>query len=269
VKKFFLFFVVAVIGLLGGRCSCDKGPTASNGLSTGAVEARVDFGTVGSLGKTQVITLVKGYLQLSSVGEPTRNDSCNLTGNSQIQVGKIFSDLKVKTWQLKAWSVDSKGVVIHSDSTTYTVIENDTGIVSLSLAAKCAQMPVQIYPLSDSVKRAVVIVNGAKVIDTIFGKNSGIDTLKLGYDYLLASSAGIVNTISMKLYGDWIDQDTLLWTGQDTVLVKSGIDISKIVPLLWVGPKIGGLDITNIFGKIGTVTAYGIVQARPKILVRK
>jgi hypothetical protein len=262
-KNFFLYVTIAAFAMFG-RCSCDKNnPAASTDSPTGAIEAKVIIWNVGSLNKTKAISLVKGYLQLSSAGENVRLDSFALAGNSQITIDKIFSDLKVKTWSAKAWSIDSKGMVIHSDSTTFTVIENDTVDVPLSLSAKYEQMPMYIHPISDSAKRVVVAVNGVNVIDTTFGKNSGIDTLKLNYDYLLASPGGTVNSISMKIYGDWIDSDTLLWTGQDTVLVKSGVDIKKVIPLAWVGPQIGGVDISIIFGFIGTTSVYGTVQPRP------
>ncbi len=263
-KKTIIYGVVAIAGLLGIGCSHKSNPAASAGTRFGSADAVVIVGPVGSLAKTEAIDLSKGYLRLSAAGETTRLDSFTLSGNAQADHEKIFSDLKVKSWQAKAWTVDVKGTVIHSDSVNFTVLENDTVAVTLTLAAKYSQMSGQIYPISDSASECVVWVNGSKVIDTAFGKNSSIDTLKLSYDYLAASVApGTPDTVVMNVFGDWIDRDTLLWTGHGIVSVVSGVDTSVTIPLAWVGPKIGGADVDLVFGKIGTVTVNGEVQPRP------
>jgi hypothetical protein len=263
VKKIYFIALLAIFL----NCSHHSSPVSVN-TATGAVDVKVFIGPVGMLSKAQTsisgISLAKEYLQLSAVGEPTRLDSFTFSGHSQIELEKIFSDLRVKTWMLKAWTIDALSNVIHSDSSAFTVVENDTVVDSLYLSAKYSEMSAKIYPVSDSAKKCQITVNGALVIDTAFGKNSGIDTLRVMYDYLLASlTPGSSNTVSIKIYGDWIDQDTLLWSGSSTFNVISGVDASIVIPLTWVGPKYGGGDLILVFGRIGTVTVNGVVQPRP------
>ncbi len=265
-RNILLYCLIGAIGVIYSSCSCSKSPTASNGAGYGSVAALINVGPVGSLAKAANIQLREGYLQLSATGQGTRSDSFPLSGNAQVQINKIYADLRVTAtpWNVKAWSVDVNGKVIHSDSTTCTVIENDTVNVTLNLPSKYSQLPVRIFPVSDSMTEVKITVNGVKVADSVFAKNSGFDTLKLAYDYLAASPSGTLNTILIQAYGDWITQDTLLWSGQDTVTVVSGANIGRLIQLLWVGPKIGGVSISIIYGAIGTVSVDGIVNPRPK-----
>jgi hypothetical protein len=266
VRNLLLYCLIGAIGVVYSSCSCQKSPTASSGAEYGAVEAMINVGPVGSLEKAANIQLREGYLQLATAGETTRLDSFSLSSNVQVQVSKTYSDLRVTTtpWNIKAWSVDVNGKVIHSDSTTCTIIENDTVKVTLNLPAKYSQLPVRVFPVSDSMTEVKITVNGVKVADSVFAKNSGFDTLKMSYDYLQASPSGILNTILIQAYGDWITQDTLLWSGQDTVTVISGANISRLIQMLWVGPKIGGVNVAIIYGAVGTVSVDGIVNPRPK-----
>lgn len=262
-KKAFLYLLLVTPILLGIRCSCDNSVSSAS-ESTGSVRAKVFVDRIGSLAKTSAITLVKAYLELSATGEVTLKDSFDISGISQQTVSKIFPDIKVKTWQAKAWTKDQAGVVIHMDSTTFAVVENDTIDANLNLSAKYSMLVAKFYPISDSSKSAEVWVNGVMVADSVFGKNAPFDTLRLYFDYLPASpSPGTAATISLKVRGDWVDPDTLLWTGQDIVNVISGQDISKTINLAWVGPQVGGVDMTVVIGKVGTVLVDGVVQPRP------
>jgi hypothetical protein len=102
------------------------------------------------------------------------------------------------------------------------------------------------------------------VADSVFGKNSGLDTVKLVFDYLPALvDPGAANILVLNIYGDYIDQDVLLWTGQTTINTIASSDQGESLSLAWVGPQIGDANIIIVIGKIGTVTVTGEVQPRP------
>jgi hypothetical protein len=231
---------------------------------TGSVHARVFIDRIGSLAKSQAISLTKAYLEISATGEAALLDSFSLSGVGQQTVGRIFSDIKVKTWQAKAWTKDQNGTVIHLDSITFAVVENDTVDASLSLLARYSMLEAKFFPISDSATSAKVIVNGVVVADSVFGKNAPFDTLRLFFDYLPASlSPGTPATIRLDVRGNWVDPDTLLWTGQKVINVISGVDVNDAINLTWVGPQVGGVDMTVIIGRVATVMVNGVVQPRP------
>jgi hypothetical protein len=262
-RRFLLYAFVAAVGLFGGRCSCDN-TVSSVDEPTGSVHAKVFVDRIGSLAKAQAISLIKAYLEISAEGEATLKDSFDLSGSGQQTVDRIFADIKVKTWQAKAWTKDQNGTIIHLDSTTFAVVENDTIDANLNLSARYSMLVAKFYPISDSSKSAEVWVNGTLVADSTFGKNAPFDTLRLYFDYLPASpSPGTAATIIMNVRGDWVDPDTLLWTGQDVINVISGQDINRTINLSWVGPQVGGVDMTVVIGKVGTVMVDGVVQPRP------
>jgi hypothetical protein len=262
-KKTLLYLLLAMPIFLGVRCSCDD-PVSSVNDSSGSVHTKVFIDRIGSLAKTQAISLTKAYLELSAVGEATLKDSFNLLGYSQQTVDQIFSDIKVKTWKAKAWTIDQNGNVIHFDSTTFAVVENDTIDVNLNLSARYSMLEVKFFPISDSATSASVVVNGVVVADSVFGKNATFDTLRLFFDYLPASlSPGTSATIRLDVRGDWVDLDTLLWTGQKVINVISGVDVNDAINLAWVGPQVGGMDMTVIIGRVAAVVVNGVVQPRP------
>lgn len=263
-NKIFLCFLIAAPVFFGVRCSCGDNPAASKPEPTGAVYAKVLVGEVGSLAKARAINLAKLYLEISAIGEATLKDSFGLSGSGQQTMERIFSDIKVKTWQAKAWTVDQAGKVIHSDSMTFAVVENDTVDANLNLPAKYSMMVAKFFPISDSATSAKVIVNGVAVADSVFGKNAPFDTLRLFFDYLPASpSPGTPAAIRLDVRGNWVDPDTLLWTGQKTINIISGADINEAINLAWVGPQVGGVDMTVIIGRVAVVIVNGVVQPRP------
>ncbi len=260
--------IVSFLALLAG-CSKNN-PVSEEATLTGSVNATVYLEKVGSLGKaralgkTSAISLSKGYLLISADGENDLLDSMDLSGSSQQNMNKIFSDIKVKLWKAVAWTVDQNDSIIHKDSTTFTIVENDTVDVNLNLSAKYSMFEARIFPISDSAKNAEVLVNGELVVDSTFGKSSSLDTVKMFFDYLPASpSPGTSVTIKMNIRGDWIDADTLLWTGEKTFDVISGSDLNETIVLNWVGPEVGGADISVVIGKVGTVVVDGEIQPRP------
>jgi len=262
-KKLFLFTFIALVGLFGGRCSCND-PVSSSGEKTGAVSALIVVEKIGGLAKAQAINLAKAYVEISAEGETTLKDSFDLSGSEEQTKKKIFSDIKVKQWKAKAWTKDQIGTVIHSDSVNFTVRENDTVDVSLNLSAKFSMLTATYAPISDSATSCELWVNGVKVADSIFGQNSGLSQVRLNFDYLPASpSPGTPATVEMKIYGKWAGESALLWTGSMVINVISSQDINQTVSLAWVGPQVGGVDIEIVIGRIGTVTAEGNVQPRP------
>ena len=264
-----MFITIAVTLCLSAiGCAPQQNPVALEKNPTGTVSAKTFIGSVGSFAKIQAINLTKIYLELTAVGETTLRDSFNLTGSGSQTVERIFSDIKVKTWTAKAWTVDQKGRVIHSDSITFAVVENDTVNANLNLAARYSMMEAKFYPISDSATSAKIIVNGIVVADSVFGKNASFDTLRLFFDYLSASpSPGTSSTIRLDVRGNWVDPDTLLWTGQKVINVISGVDVNDAINLTWVGPQVGGVDMTVIIGRIATVVVNGVVQPRPNTTV--
>ncbi|MDD4902386.1 MAG: hypothetical protein PHE24_04580 [Patescibacteria group bacterium] len=265
-NKLLSFVLLAAIGVFYNSCSCGKGPTASVAEPTGAISAKIFIGPVGFLAKTQAgtaINLTKAYLEIMS-GADTLKDSFDLTGSAQQSKEKIFGDIHVKTWKAKAWTIDQNKKIIHADSTTFAVVENDTVGVNLNLSANYSMFVAKIFPISDSATSVEVYVNGVLVADSVFGKNASFDTLRSYFDYLPASpTPGTSATIKINVRGDWVDADTLLWTGQKVINVISGVDLNESINLAWVGPQVGGVDITVIIGKVATVIVDGVVQPRP------
>jgi hypothetical protein len=41
------------------------------------------------------------------------------------------------------------------------------------------------------------------------------------------------------------------------------VDLNDVINLSWVGPQVGGVDITVFIGKVATVIVDGVVQPRP------
>jgi hypothetical protein len=224
----------------------------------------VKLGKTGSLAKASEISLDTLMLDLSATGEASIHQDIAVSGHDQQTVNTTIELAAGKTWKAKGWTRDLAGMIVHLDSTTFTVLENDTIDISLSLPARYSMISATFLPISDSAKSCELWLNGAMVADTVFGKNSGFSEVRLEYDYIPASlSPGTANTILLNIRGDWIATDTLLWSGQGVINVISGEDISQTINLAWVGPQVGGGDVSVVIGKVATITVSGQVQPRP------
>jgi hypothetical protein len=267
-KNFFLYITIAVFAIFGGRCSCDKSNPAAVNSQSGTLDAKIMIGNVGSLGKqtainkTAKISLMKGYVQLSFPGETSIYDTFNLSGNSLIQIDRIFHNLKAGSWKIKASSKDSNGVVIHSDSSSFLIKDNDTTYDTLVLAAKYSNLVLN-FPHSDSAKVYQVSYNGIMIINDTITKGSMVGLLSLSYNYLPASPAGTSDTIVVNILGDFIQQNILLWNGQGVFNVVSGISFTQAMDLQWYGPAYGDVNSTVKFGEIATVTVTVTPSPRP------
>jgi len=237
--------------------SCDTTTEPSITTDLGEVSLSILFEGVGSLSKTMAIDLENLYIELST-GTTVILDTVAVSGNSQIIVNNSYTDLVAGAWSVKAESKDANDVVIHSDSTTFTVIADNTVDVSLSLTSKYSMLIANFVGIADSVTRCELLVDATMVADSSFAAQSGVgSTLSLSYDYL---STGEQHTILLDAYGDMWGTEHLLYTGDTTVTVVSGVDTSFTISLLWVGPNeapSGTASVEITIGPTGTVTVNG------------
>jgi hypothetical protein len=262
-RKFLVYVVVGLIGLFGGRCSCNnKSPTATVDSPTGTLAAKLKVGEIGSLGKRAAINLAEGYMQLTATGQTPRLDSFPLTGGSLTLVDRYVANLAVGSWQIKAWSKDVHGIVIHSDSSSFVISNNDTTFDTLDLAANFSNLVLN-FPHSDSSTIYQGWVNGQMIFNDTIVKGSMVGPLSKTFDYLPASLAGTNDTIKIKIFGDFVKQNVLLWDGQAVFNVVSGVTVTQAMRMAWEGPAIGDGDITIKFGPEGTVTITIAPDPRP------
>jgi hypothetical protein len=129
------------------------------------------------------------------------------------------------------------------------------------------------YPIRDSVTRCEVTIDtGDANVDTSFTKQSLLgDTVTLSYDYLTASSSGIEHHIELNVYGESSGSDTLLYTGDTTILVRSGEDKKYKVYLHYVGPDtlLGTTTMVVTLGEVGTITVDGVMFTDVNIMIEK
>jgi hypothetical protein len=262
-RKYFVYVVVGLIGLFGGRCSCNnKSPTASVDSPTGTLAAKLKVGEIGSLGKRTAINLAEGYMQLTATGQTPRLDSFPLTGGSLALVDRYVANLAVGSWQMKAWSKDVNGVVIHSDSSSFVISNNDTTYDTLDLAANFSNLVLN-FPKSDSTTIYQVWENGRVIVNDTIAKGSLTGPLSRTFDYLPASVAGTSDTITVKIFGDFVQTNVLLWDGQAVFNVVSGVNVTQVMHLTWRGPAIGDVDMVIKFQAAGKVTITVAPDPRP------
>jgi Alpha-tubulin suppressor and related RCC1 domain-containing proteins len=217
------------------------------------------MGKVGMLAKNADISLAKLCVFFSTSGEAGIFDTIPISGNGQINVTKTYEGLaSQKTWTLSVNSLDLKDSVVHGGSTTFDVQPMQTTNVSLSLSARFSMLKANFFPIRDSVTRCELLVDGIKVDDSSFAKQSAVgSTVQLAYNYL---STGIAKRIKMDVYGDFKGIVTLLYTGDTLVTAIAGENKSYSINLLWVGPTTpapGQAYMTVVLGTIGTETING------------
>ena len=251
INKLSSLILLTTIILVQG-CSTWTEPPETTTL--GEVDLSIHLSNVGSLSKAAVINLENLYIELIS-GTTVIRDTVSISGNSQIIVNKTYTDLVDGAWSISAKTRDVNSMVIHSDSTTFSVIPANTVDVSLSLSSKYSMLTANFVGIADSVSRCELLVDAAMVADSSFPAQSAIgSTLTLGYDYLTTS---VSHNIKLDAYGDMWGTEYLLYTGDTTITVAAGEDSTYSINLDWVGPDeapSGSVALEITIGPVGTVT---------------
>jgi len=247
--------VVAILMLVYGCSKTATEPPSTTNL--GDVNLNILLNNVGSLSKTATIDLENLYIELSN-GTTTILDTVAVSGNTQVIVNNSYTELVEGAWSVIAESRDVNDIIIHSDSTTFTVIPANSVDVSLSLTSKYSMIIANFVGIADSVSRCELLVDAALVADSSFAAQSAVgSTLSLNYDYL---STGVEHTIKLDAYGDMWGTEHLLYTGDTTVTVVAGVDNSYAINLDWIGPNEappGTAAVEITIGPTGTLTVNG------------
>ncbi len=261
--KYLPFLCVSFVFLFL-TCSYER-TIAPDDESMGVVNVSVKLGKIGSLGKIKCIEFDTLTLTLTAPGEDSFVSKIPISGKNQQVVTKTFSNLaSLKTWTVSAIAKDKVGKTTHSGKTTFEVQPCGTTAVTLDLAAQYSMLKANFYPIRDSVNACMLWVDGEVVIDSSFSRTElRGDTVRLSYDYLSASPAGIQHTIRMDARGIVWGDDTLLYRGDTAVRAVSGENGSYTIKLKWVGPDIpppGAATMTVVLGATGSVTVNGELE---------
>jgi len=256
--------------------SCSKEHTIfpESPEAIGALQVSINMGKVGALRKTMKSTqidMTKLYIVFSAEGQSPIFDTLTLTGGSQERTERktygnvaAWKDGYAIEWTLSAEARDKNGILIYSGDTVFTIHPDETTEIPLFLKSKYSMLKVNFFPIRDSVTRCKLNVDGGPVeADSTFPIQSLIgDTVSLSYDYLTASSFGVSHHIKLNVYGKSSDGiDTLLYTGDTTILVQSGEDKKYRVLLNYVGHNTlhGAATMVVTLGEVGTTKIDGVL----------
>jgi formylglycine-generating enzyme len=238
--------------------------------ATGSLEVTFNINRVGALHKTRVIEMMNLYVAISAENQDTIFDTIPLGGGShQRTVQQTYDRLASLTgehaieWTLSAEALDRNGRIIHSGDTVFVIPPGDTVEIPLSLGARYSMMVANYFPIRDSVSRCNLQIDGYTEIDSSFPEQSLVgDTVTLSFDYLTASSSGISHQITLNVFGDAGGNDALLYTGDTSIVVRSGEDADYTVILAYVGPNTGsGASAMAVtLGDVGKTTVNGELQ---------
>lgn len=256
--KLFTFFLVSTIL----TPSCDSISDPNNEDKYGNADLHITLNEPGRLTKSFEIELDTLFIQFKKDGSII-NDTLQLSGNYETVVNKNYHLLH-GDWIVKVESRDINDVIIHSDSTTFSIEYGTTVDVSLSLVSKYSTLFAVFDAIEDSVTRCELLVDSVKVADSSFAAQSDIGSiLTLNYDYL---TAGEDHNIKLDVYGSVVGTEYLLYTGDTTITVVAGEDQTYTVNLVWVGPTnlmSGVLAVQITLGASSTVSVNGIIPSAP------
>jgi len=260
--KLLLSAVIIMTGLMAFYCSNRPQPLQPDTKAPGAATITVKTGKVGSLAKAADISLSKLCVSLSAEDETTVYDTIAMSGNGSTTVTKTYGNLaSMKTWILAVKTLDSKDSLIHGGSTAFDVRPGQTANVSLDLQSRFSMLKANFSPIRDSVTRCELLLDGIKVDDSSFAKQSAVgDTIKLVCDYL---KTNVSQRIRMDVYGIMWGYDTLLYTGDTAITPLPGVNSSYKITLKWVGPALppsGQATMSVILGAVGTTTVNGVLK---------
>ncbi len=261
--KFFPYLCVLFVFLFL-TCSYERTITPDD-ESMGDVNVSVKLGKIGSLGKIKCIEFDTLTLTLTAPGEDSVVAKMPISGKNQQIVTKTFSNLaSLKTWTVLAVAKDRSEKTTHFGKTTFEVQPNATTEVTLDLAARFSMLKANFYPIRDSVNACMLWVDDEIAADSSFSRTElRGDTVRLSYDYLSASPAGILHTIRMDARGIVWGDDTLLYRGDTAVTAVSGENETYTIKLKWVGPNTpppGAATMTVVLGATGSVTVNGELE---------
>ncbi len=268
--KVVLAGMVISLSMMVLSTGCSKTPTGFT-PETGSADVTINLGRVGSLGKTAAtvtIDLTKVIVSITSGNDKVIADTIILSGNQGRTVMKTYDKLTCdKEWTLTVWTEDAKGVVVHSGGKAFRVEAGKTTAVSLDLNAIYSMLVAHFCPIPDSVTRCQLLIDGIKVDDIEFTKQSLLgDTIGLSYDYL---ETNVSQRIKLDVYGEMYGINSLLYTGDTMITPLPGINANYTVILKWVGPNVlpsGQIVMTISFGPVGTVTVNGLIR-KPNSLI--
>lgn len=234
------------------------GPQRNN--PTGAAAIQVQAGRIGALAKSSDIRLARLVITLNAPQETSRTDTLSLSGSGEQTINKTYTGLAAnKTWTLQARTVDARGTIIHSGTTTFTLQAGRTTPVSLGLSPFYSVLTAWFYPIDDSVSKVELKVDGIVRDDSVFVAQTKVgDTVKLFYDYLSVGS----RRIELNVYGVYEGTLRLLYSGDTTVNIAAGQNQNLSVALAWRGPGVfhGSLGMTVTLGALGNVQVRGILN---------
>jgi len=240
---------------------------------TGCCNITFSMGQIGAFAKkrtTTEIQMEKLLVNLYAQGQPAIYDTIQLSGgNNQQTLVKTYSglaaienDIAVE-WKMSVAARDLNDRTVYIGDTTFTILAQDTVNIVMSLDALYSMLVANYFPIRDSVTRCVLAVDGDLVADSLFTKQALVgDTVTLSYDYLTASPTGTSHHIDLDVYGDLGGNEVLMFTGDTTVLVRSGEDSTYDVELTYVGPESypGAVTMVVVLGRVGTTVINGRIS---------
>jgi uncharacterized protein (TIGR02145 family) len=244
--------------------SCSEPPTAS---TIGSARLNITLRNVGELSKSSSIDLQSLFIEMSK-GTNIIHDTIPLNGNSEVLVTQNYVDMSEGDWSLNVESRDQNDEIIHTDSTEFTVIAEETVEVSLSLVSKYSMLIANFLGIAEDVYRCELVVDGNMVADSTFLPQTDAGyNITLEYDYL---TTGAEHLIVMDAYGEYEGVEYLFYTGDTTITVLAGIDQSYEIDLEWVGPfgaLRGDVSIEVTIGATGLVSMNGNFPIPSGVLV--
>lgn len=262
-------------------CFNRHGPVTPGTTSeTGALQVSVNIGKVGALIKAKnraTIEMTKLFVTLSANSQDTIFDTLLLTGGNQERTERktytgltALVDEEIVSWTLNTTALDQNGIVIHAGDTAFTLLPDDTVDIALFMDAQYSMLVANFYPIRDSVTHCALLVDTYTRADTTFPRQSLVgDTVTLSFDYLTADASGISHHIKLDVYGEISGEELLLYTGDTTIITKSGEDAGYQIILNYVGPSTlyAAVNMFVSLGKVGTVTINGILSKNGTLYV--
>lgn len=269
-KTLSLLLRYLIVSIIIAFSSCLREGSESSSVSSlarvppglaGSANVTIQIGKIGTLSKSATstpMTLCSLYVALTASGETPVNWVTPISGTELITVSRTFTGLAAKPTFLFAETRDTRNVLIHSSSTSFTIVRKQTLNVNLSLFSNYSILVAKFYPIRDSVNRCILLVDGISRSDSTFAKQTHLgDTIPLRYDYL---GTGTTHNISLRARGLLWGIDTLLYTCDTALTAIAGVDSPFRVTLKWVGPAKPPPGQSEMFvsvGAIGTVTVQG------------
>jgi hypothetical protein len=272
-----LFSTAAVVSvLLLSSCSEKISPVSQQEIKqTGALNLSVSLDRAGALKKTSALDLSELLITLSSPELETIRDTVALSGGyHRREITRAYSQIaarikdQVVVWHLAVESRDRNNRTIHSADTSFSIQPLDTFELSMQLAAQYSMLNANFFPIRDSVTECRVYVDNEIIGRSSFAKQTRIgDTAVITYDYLTASPSGISHSIRLDVMGNLWGIDTLLYTGDTAITIRSGENSTTPIRLKYVGPDTlhGAASMTVTLGTPGIVTINGILQPRSDV----